>query len=174
LPSPAWSPIALAATPWQGGPCVVPAQMQRQGRRAHYGLLWPKPYQGKNRSSPVSLNPDHSVGRRRPPVRSAGRALEPPPSHPSAERQRPEQPAPPSRRAAPPLFAVRSARGPKPLRGYGPRPAVCPSDERPTARAAEQASSSAPPAFARCPLGLGPSRSAPPRLRRSAHRPPSA
>lgn len=71
-----------------------------------------------------------------------------------------------SRSASAPLSAVRSSRGREPLRGYDPPPAVCPSSERPTARAAEQASSSAPPAFARRPLGLGPSR--------SAHRPPSA
>jgi hypothetical protein len=80
------------------------------------------------------------------------------------------------------LSAVRSARGPEPRRRAAatvlrPPSAVRPSGERPRARTAEQASSSAPPASARRPLGLGPSLSAdsaPPLLTAQALRPPSA
>jgi hypothetical protein len=109
-----------------------------QGRRAHYGPLWPKPYQ-KNRSGPASLNPNHSVGRRRPPARSVVRALEPPPSRPSAERRRPEQPAPPSRRAAPPpRLCLPSARPEAPSRSAatarGPPSARPASARRPEQR----------------------------------------
>jgi hypothetical protein len=109
-----------------------------QGRRGIIPL-WPKPYKKKKtRSGLASLNPNQSAGRR-------------PLSRPSAraERRGHEQPAPPSRRAAPPPCLCRSparppsarpasARRPEQLRASGLRPSSARARTEPLRASAAQ------------------------------------
>jgi hypothetical protein len=129
---------------------------------AYYGLSHTK----KNRSGPASLNPNHSVGRRRPPVCSVGRALEPPPSRPSADgpssQHRPAGKPPP--RLCPP-----SARPEAP--SHSTTTTLCPPSARPvSARRPEQRSRRAAPRLQPPPAVPSGSDRAAPRRRRAARR----